>query len=184
MAGAVSSVEVTTSQIAQLADTAKQISAFVSLIAEIAAQTNLLALNATIEAARAGDAGRGFAVVAAEVKNLSTQTDRATADISRLVSSIQGETKAAVDAVRSTRLAIERMDQVNTEISAAVSQQNSATFSAARDVGNLADELISVKESVAAIARDSIDSTSNVITILWNSDELDGANSQLQVDLD
>ena len=184
MAGAVSSVEVTTSQIAQLADTAKQISAFVSLIAEIAAQTNLLALNATIEAARAGDAGRGFAVVAAEVKNLSTQTERATADISRLVSSIQGETKAAVDAVRSTRLAIERMDQVNTEISAAVSQQNSATFSAARDVGNLADELISVKESVAAIARDSIDSTSNVITILWNSDELDGANSQLQVDLE
>jgi len=183
MAGAVSSVDATTSQITQLADTARQISDFVALISEIAAQTNLLALNATIEAARAGDAGRGFAVVAQEVKNLSTQTERATADISRLVASIQGETSAAVAAVRSARSAIDHMEKVNGEISAAVSEQNNATFSAARDVGALANELIAVKEAVASISRDSIISTSNVIRILWAADDLDGANGQLQVDL-
>lgn len=183
MAGAVASVDATTNQIAQLAETARQIGDFVALISEIAAQTNLLALNATIEAARAGDAGRGFAVVASEVKNLSTQTERATADISRLVSSIQGETSAAVAAVRSARLAIDHMDKVNGAISGAVSEQNSATFAAARDVGALAKELISVQAAVASIARDSILSTSNVITILWAADELDNANGQLQVDL-
>ncbi|MFY7961315.1 MAG: methyl-accepting chemotaxis protein, partial [Elsteraceae bacterium] len=183
MAGAVSSVDATTTQITQLADTARQISDFVALISEIAAQTNLLALNATIEAARAGEAGRGFAVVAQEVKNLSTQTERATADISRLVASIQGETSAAVAAVRSARSAIDHMEKVNGEISAAVSQQNSATFAAARDVGALANELIAVKEAVASISRDSIVSTSNVIRILWAADDLDGANGQLQVDL-
>ena len=54
----------------------------------IAKQTNLLALNATIEAARAGDAGKGFAVVAGEVKNLSSQTARATHEDSEVVSTL------------------------------------------------------------------------------------------------
>jgi len=60
-------------------------------IDKIAKQTNLLALNATIEAARAGDAGKGFAVVAGEVKNLSSQTARATAEVSAVVSELQNQ---------------------------------------------------------------------------------------------
>ena len=62
-----------------LAAEAERIGTVVALISAIAEQTNLLALNATIEAARAGEAGRGFAVVAAEVKELASQTARATA---------------------------------------------------------------------------------------------------------
>ena len=55
----------------------------------IAKQTNLLALNATIEAARAGDAGKGFAVVAGEVKNLSAQTARATAEVGEVLENLR-----------------------------------------------------------------------------------------------
>ncbi len=69
-------------EISQVGKVAEQIDA-------IAKQTNLLALNATIEAARAGDAGKGFAVVAGEVKNLSAQTARATAEVGEVLENLR-----------------------------------------------------------------------------------------------
>ena len=72
-------------EIALLHEEIERVGKVAAEIDKIARQTNLLALNATIEAARAGEAGKGFAVVAGEVKNLSGQTARATAEVSDVV---------------------------------------------------------------------------------------------------
>ena len=85
---AVAKAAQTTEMVGSLAAAAEKIGDVLKLIGAIASQTNLLALNATIEAARAGDAGRGFAVVASEVKELASQTAKATEDIAGQVEAI------------------------------------------------------------------------------------------------
>lgn len=76
-------------EITSLQDEISQVGKVAEQIDAIAKQTNLLALNATIEAARAGDAGKGFAVVAGEVKNLSAQTARATAEVGEVLENLR-----------------------------------------------------------------------------------------------
>ena len=129
-----------------LAENARKIGDVVQLIGSIAQQTNLLALNATIEAARAGDAGRGFAVVALEVKNLASQTARATADVSHQIEQVQLATAEAVSAIGEISLAIDEVAQVARLITQAIDHQNAATSAIAESVHQAAigNEKVSV----------------------------------------
>jgi methyl-accepting chemotaxis protein PixJ len=83
-------------KVKRLGESSQKISSVVGLISKFAAQTHLLALKASIEAARAGEEGQGFAVIADEVRSLASQSAEASADIAKLVSEIQTETKEVV----------------------------------------------------------------------------------------
>ena len=124
---AVSQADTTNETIATLVSATQKIGEVVDLINSIAAQTNLLALNATIEAARAGEAGRGFAVVASEVKNLATQTSKATEEIGSQIAEVQNNTRRAVDAISGISSTIGRINEISTAIASAVEEQEAVT---------------------------------------------------------
>jgi methyl-accepting chemotaxis protein len=129
-----STTERSATEIEGLAAAGDRIGAVVGMIQAIAAQTNLLALNATIEAARAGDAGRGFAVVASEVKNLASETAKATEEIALQVQAIQSSTRSAVGAVKEIATSMRSIDQVTTAIASAVEQQGAAAKEISKSV--------------------------------------------------
>lgn len=134
-----------------LAREAQRIGEVVMLISDIASQTNMLALNATIEAARAGEAGKGFAVVAAEVKNLATQTAKATDEIGQRIGQIQGATKGTVDAIASIRKTIEEISGISTAIASAVGEQGAATQEIARNVQQAAQGTGDVSSNIVGV---------------------------------
>lgn len=161
---AVEEAQRTDATVQALATMAEKIGTVIQLINNIASQTNLLALNATIEAARAGEAGKGFAVVAAEVKELATQTSRATDEISAQIAAIQHATGESVDAIRHIGGTIGQMSHIATMIAAAIEEQGAATAEISRNVqeaacgteqvtGNIADVRQGAGETGAAASQ-------------------------------
>ena len=149
---AVDEAERTNTKVQGLSEASQQIGEVLSLINEIAEQTNLLALNATIEAARAGDAGKGFAVVASEVKNLATQTAKATNQIAEQISGIQGATADAADAIAGIAKTIGEIDSIISGIAAAVEQQGAATSEIARNAEQAAVGTGIVSQNIGGVS--------------------------------
>lgn len=148
---AVSEAERANIMVTSLNEAAAKIGDVVGLITDIAGQTNLLALNATIEAARAGDAGKGFAVVASEVKNLATQTARATEEISSQIKEVQEETSNAVTAIGGISTTIGRINEIATSISSAVEEQGAATGEISRSVQQAAQSTQEVSQNISSV---------------------------------
>jgi methyl-accepting chemotaxis protein len=162
-----------------LAEGAEKIGAVVGLITNIAGQTNLLALNATIEAARAGDAGKGFAVVASEVKNLATQTGKATQEIDAQITQIQAATKEAVEAIRGISATIEEVSAIATTIASAVEEQGAATAEIARNVQQTTQAAQVVTVSIGGVSQAASEAGTAAGQVLTAASDLSKQAEQL-----
>ena len=167
--------------ISELTDSASEVGKIVSLISGIAKRTNLLALNASIEAARGGEAGRGFAVVAAEVKDLATQTSKATDEVAGRIGAMQETTGASVTALRGIGQQIKDLETTAVSIAAAVDQQSKAGHDLARSIDLAARGAEEVSANIAQV-REASGATGMIAgQVLESATELESQATSLRV---
>lgn len=156
----------------QLEGAAQQIGHVVQLIQDIAEQINLLALNATIESARAGDAGKGFAVVASEVKNLATQTTKATEEIATQIEGIQTISKGVVEALNAIKSSIDHVSEYSSGIASAVEEQSAVTDEIAANMQNAASGTNDIRVNINEVTSSAMSAKDSAMTVLEASRNL------------
>jgi len=158
---------------------AEQVGSIISFIRGIADQTNLLALNATIEAARAGEAGRGFSVVAAEVKELSSQTAKATDAIEEQIHAMQTSANQAAASIRAIAEKMQEIQKLTVDISTAVEEQSAATDDITRNVHEAARGVRQVAQNVGEVTGAAKQTASGADAVAGTSDRLWQLSGQL-----
>ncbi|MCJ8322612.1 MAG: CHASE3 domain-containing protein [Rhizobiales bacterium] len=181
---AVQSASVTNKRVNDLAVAATDIGEVVNLIQNIAEQTNLLALNATIEAARAGDAGKGFAVVASEVKELASQTAKATEEISTHISGIQSTTDETVKSIKEIFETMDKVNELTTIIASAVEEQSSATTLISENIQEASTESTHVSKNMTSVSNSAETANVSASEISDAANNLTGHTQQLKTEVD
>lgn len=155
-----------------LVEASQRIGDVTRMISDIAEQTNLLALNATIEAARAGDAGKGFAVVAAEVKNLASESAKATEEISSQISQMQSISRSSAEAIQTICRVIEEINDISSSIAAAIQEQSAATQEISRNVSEAYSGTSEVTQNIGSVSQAANDTGSASSQVLAAAGEL------------
>ena len=163
---------------------ANEIGDVVQLIKDIAEQINLLALNATIESARAGEAGKGFAVVASEVKNLATQTTKATEEIATQIESIQGISSEVVGVLTNIRSSIDNINQYSGGIASAVEEQSAVTSEITMNMQAASTGTQRISENINDITEDTSTIDASFKQVLTASQELATQADTLTTEID
>jgi methyl-accepting chemotaxis protein len=167
-----------------LGEAAHEISGVADLINNIAGQTNLLALNATIEAARAGEAGKGFAVVAGEVKNLASQTAKATEGINQQIQAIQGRTGDAVEVIGTVGKVIGEIFDLATDIAGEMDEQGDAVRQITGSIEQISKGAADTKQTMAEMTSAANQAARNSENMAAATQSLSNRSADLQEHLE
>lgn len=169
-----------------IATTLKRISKVAAGINNIAKQTNLLALNATIEAARAGESGIGFANVAEEVKNLSSETSKATIEIDSILKILNNQIHRLIDestegAGKQRELDICRksIDNIYDSLKMTIDTVSSASGIISRNTDEVANQCSFTIEKLNVLKEESDSSLESLMIAKENSNTLVHESTQL-----
>ena len=174
----------TDDRITKLVQAASRIGDVTQLITTIAEQTNLLALNATIEAARAGAAGKGFAVVAQEVKQLASQTAKATSEISSQIAEMQSATQDSASAIKEIGGTIKRISEIATTIASAVEEQGAATQEITRNIQQAAHGTTQVASNISEVSGGAAKTGTGAADVLSSAKSLAEQSGRLKTEVD
>lgn len=168
--------------IVRLSDQSQAIGEIIATVDDIAEQSNLLAVNAAIEAARAGEQGKGFAVVAQEVRNLATQSKKATAQVKNILNEIQKATSSAVMVTEQGSKAVESGVKQSLETGKAIiTLTNSITEASQAGIQIVAsnqqqltgmEQVVSAIENIKNASNQSADATKHLELAAQNLDKL------------
>ncbi|MDO5128237.1 MAG: methyl-accepting chemotaxis protein [Eubacteriales bacterium] len=150
----VSAINNFSEQINETNRSVENIKAFADIIADIASQTNLLALNASIEAARAGDAGRGFSVVAAEISKLAEESNKASGEITLILSELMDKSYETMKTMEEVKVIIRNQKEHVDNTGNAFNSVKEGVASSLNDITYIAEktkDLVEIKNMIHTI---------------------------------
>ncbi|WP_022665203.1 methyl-accepting chemotaxis protein [Desulfospira joergensenii] len=181
---AVTQTRETSKKVTIFGEIVKEVGKITETIADISAQTNLLALNATIEAARAGEAGKGFTVVANEIKELATQTEKATTEIKSKIGNIQNSSGETIRDIEKISLVINDVNDKVVNITQAIEEQSKITNQIADNVSNASQGIQEVTENITQSSTVATEIAEDIADVNSASTQISGSSSRVQESAD
>ncbi|MBI5846923.1 MAG: hypothetical protein HZB31_03090 [Nitrospirae bacterium] len=140
--------------IGRLRERSEAIGKVLTVIDDVADQTTLLGLNAAILASKAGTHGKGFAVVADAIRELAERTAFSTTEISKLINSVQAETRSSVEMTARSLRAVEKgitlFNDVKNSLNSIITSSHSSTEMARMIRKAAAEETLAISQITEA----------------------------------
>ena len=114
------------------------------------------------------------------MKELAKETAKATEDISRKIEAIQGDTKAAVDAIATISKVINQINGISNTIATAVEQQNATTNEMVRNVSEAAHGSSEITSNIAGVAQAAESTSRGAMDTQKAAEELVTMSTQLR----